>query len=184
MNVLQNQLLIKILIGLVGFISLVILIISLGTWRMNKSIKQEIALLIENKGESNREIITEKDLEKLPAPVKRWMINTGVVGKKPIQTLHFKQTGKMKLKPDQKDWFIPQAKQYIRVDKPSYLWHVNLPMLPIINTNGRDLFWDGKGSMLIKIGSVIPVVDVSPNEKINESSLHRFLLEIPWYPTA
>ena len=90
----------------------------------------------------------------------------------------------MKLDPRQKNCLEPSAKQYIRVDKPGYLWHVDLPMLPLINTKGRDFFYNGKSSMEIRIGSLIPVVNINNNAKVNESSLHRFLLELPCYPTA
>lgn len=38
--------------------------------------------------------------------------------------------------------------------------------------------------MEIRIGSLIPVVNEKNNRKLNESSLHRFLLELPFYPTA
>lgn len=38
--------------------------------------------------------------------------------------------------------------------------------------------------MLIKILSLIKVVEEGPNEKINSGALLRFLAEIVWFPTA
>lgn len=38
--------------------------------------------------------------------------------------------------------------------------------------------------MNIKIASLLPIVDVKDNEKINQSTLQRYLLELPWYPSA
>ena len=72
-------------------------------------------------------------------------------------------------------------RQFVNIEAPGYLWAVDIPMF---FTKGRDLYHEGKGSMLIKLAGAIPVVNESDNYKINESSLHRFLLELPWYPTA
>lgn len=134
--------------------------------------------------EGKNSIIQEEDLEHLPKPVQKWLGYTGVIGQEKIWGLSFSQRGKMKLDPGQEKWIEPEAKQYIRVDDPGYLWHVDLPMIPLLNTKGRDLFYKGKGSMEIRIGSLIPVVNEKESDKLNESSLHRFLLELPWYPTA
>jgi hypothetical protein len=43
---------------------------------------------------------------------------------------------------------------------------------------------DGKGEMLIKLGGVIPIVNQSPNEKMNQGAMLRYLAEICWFPTA
>ena len=90
----------------------------------------------------------------------------------------------MRLDPDQENWLDAEAEQYVNVKEPGYLWHVDLPIMPLINTKGRDLFYQGTAFMEIKIGSLIPVVNAADNKKLNESSYHRFLLELPWYPTA
>ncbi len=46
------------------------------------------------------------------------------------------------------------------------------------------MFKDGKGSMIIKVLSLINVVNDSNNEKINQGTLQRYLGEITWFPTA
>jgi hypothetical protein len=114
----------------------------------------------------------------------KWLVKAEVVGKPMIKGMYLKQTGEMKLEPEQK-YVKPMAENSnINVANPAYLWTVDLPMIPLINTKGRDLFYEGKGSMKIKLGSLISVTNEESNYKLNESSMHRFLLEIPWYPTA
>lgn len=173
---------------LTSIIVFIIIAFIFGNLHMNRRISKEVELLMGLSEEKNEKIgsklIKNEDLEKLPNPVEKWLKSTGIVGQKRIRAVSFSQTGKMRLDPNQDNWMEPVAKQYVRVDKPGYLWHVDLPMLPLINTRGRDLFYEGEGSMEIRIGSLIPVVNVKNNDKINESSLHRFLLELPWYPTA
>jgi hypothetical protein len=129
-------------------------------------------------------MITEKDLEKLPEPVKKWLINTGVLGKKRIKSVSLSQNGKMKLNPKQNKWYSSTAKQYIRVDEPEFKWNVKVSIAPFINVNGEDIFRMGKGDLKMSLFSLIPIAHVKDNEKTNESSLSRFLLELPWYPTA
>ncbi|MGM0379714.1 MAG: DUF6920 family protein [Bacillota bacterium] len=129
----------------------------------------------------NNEKYNKKDL---PKNVYLWLENTGVFDSRRIKTIEFDQIGLMKLSSDQKDWWRPKASQIINVINPSFLWTVDLSMMPFINTKGRDLLYNGKGSMLIKIGYIFPIVNEKSGRKINESSLSRFLLELPWYPTA
>lgn len=156
-----------------------------GKWQFNKQIDSELEKLkLENEINQKTEVINESDLVGLPEPVKNWLQKSGVVGKKKITAVNIKQSGLMKLSPEQEKWYWPDAKQYIAVSEPGYLWQVDLAVMPVINTKGRDLFYQGKASMIIKIASLLPVVDQEANDKINESALHRFLLEIPWYPTA
>ena len=124
------------------------------------------------------------NIQDLPENVYLWLKNVGVFDSKEIKTIEFDQIGFMKLNTKQKEWFKPKANQLVNVLNPSYIWTVDLSMLPLINTKGRDTFYNAKGSMLIKIGYIFPIVNELPSKKINESSLSRFLLEIPWYPTG
>lgn len=156
-----------------------------GKWQFNKQIESELKKLKQNKlSKSENRVIAENDLKEIPEPVSKWLNESGIIGKKKIKAVNLKQSGLMKLEPDQKEWFKPEAEQYISVNEPGFLWQVNLAMMPIIKTKGRDLFYQGNASMLIKIASLLPVVNQKENDKLNESALHRFLLELPWYPTA
>ena len=163
---------------------LIILAVIIGNLQFKRKIARERELLMRSFQQEESTVIRKEDLVNLPAPVKKWLKSVGVVGQERIKAVTFSQRGKMKLKPEQEDWINAEAKQYVRVDEPGYLWQVNLPMPPIIHTKGRDLFYQGKGLMEIRIGSLISVVKVGNNPKINESALHRFLLELMWYPTA
>ncbi|SIQ45998.1 DUF6920 family protein [Halanaerobium kushneri] len=160
---------------------------AVGKWEFNKKIDSELKKLKQQNSTAsdfNNQKITVEDLRKLPEPVNKWLKHTGVIGKKRISAVNLKQSGEMKLEPDQKKWFKPEAEQFIAVNEPGFLWQVDLSMLPVIKTRGRDLFKQGNASMLIKIAYLLPVVNQEANAKINESALHRFLLELPWYPTA
>ena len=158
---------------------------AVGRWQFEKQIAAELNKLKEENSNFNaNQRIRQSDLNTLPEIVQLWLKKVGVVGKNRITAVDLTQTGLMKLEPEQKEWYKPKAEQFITVSKPGFLWQVDLAMLPLINTKGRDLFYQGDASMLIKIAYLLPVVDQKANAKINESALHRFLLELPWYPTA
>ena len=158
---------------------------AVGRWQFEKQIAAELNKLKEENSNFNaNQRIRQSDLNTLPEIVQLWLKKVGVVGKNRITAVDLTQTGLMKLEPEQKEWYKPKAEQFITVSNPGFLWQVDLAMLPLINTKGRDLFYQGDASMLIKIAYLLPVVDQKANAKINESALHRFLLELPWYPTA
>ncbi len=173
-----------------GAVILILIILGLtaaflGKWQFEKQIAAELdKLKDENSNSTAEQSINQTDLMALPEIVQLWLSKVGVVGKKRITAVDLTQTGLMKLEPEQKEWYKPKAEQFITVSEPGFLWQVDLAMLPVIKTKGRDLFYQGEASMLIKIAYLLPVVDQGANTKINESALHRFLLELPWYPTA
>ncbi|WP_335872660.1 DUF6920 family protein [Bacillus sp. 2205SS5-2] len=165
-------------------IVVIAIIIGVAMWNFNRQVSKEINLILSEGNASGKVIITWQMLESLPPQVQLWLTTSGVVGKENIQSVYFKQKGVMKLKPDQKKWSDAEAEQYITTDKPAFIWKVDMGVVPLVNTSGRDLFVDGNGHMLIKIASLVPVVDITHNAKLNQSTLQRYLLEIPWYPTA
>lgn len=183
---------VKTLIGgywwliLISTILIITIAFIIGNIRMKKQIASEVDELMDYDKVFNEEpdIIDAKDLERFPLVVKTWLTSVGVVGQERAQFIEFSQRGEMKLEPNQENWINANAKQYVRLNEPAFLWHVDLSMLPVINTKGRDYFINGEASMQVYIGSLIPVVNVKNNEKTNESSLSRFLLELPLYPTA
>lgn len=171
---------------LISAILLIVIAFTIASVRMKKRIASEVNELMANESAFNEasRIIEAEDLEMLPLAVKKWLTTVGVVGQERVHFIEFLQRGEMKLDQNKEEWINAKAKQYVRINEPAFLWHVDLPMLPYINTKGRDYFINGEASMQVYIGSLIPVVNVKDNEKTDESSLSRFLLELPLYPTA
>ncbi|MFP4478732.1 MAG: DUF6920 family protein [Candidatus Izemoplasmatales bacterium] len=166
------------IIGLFILIIAITIMVSRGI--MNYSTSKKINTLYSSLDLEASDVIEDEDISHLPEPVYQWLLNSGVLGQKPIQKLSLKQSGRMRLSPDDA-WLKPSASQEINVLEPGYVWTVNLPKAM---TKGRDFFYQGQGQMLIKVAGLIPIVNAKNNDKINESSMHRFLMEISWYPTA
>lgn len=167
-----------IIIGIIILLLALTIMVSRGL--MNYRTNKNIDTLYDSISLEQNDIIRDEDINQLPEPVYQWLLKAGVVGYQRIHKISLKQTGQMRLNPDD-EWLTPDASQEINVTEPGYVWTVNLPMAM---TKGRDFFYQGNGAMLIKIAGLIPIVNVKNNDKISESSLHRFLMEICWYPTA
>lgn len=133
---------------------------------------------------SDIEKLTLDKIDHLPPQIQLWLKKIGIIGKEPIRTARFKQKGFMKLKPDQKKWIKATAFQTVTTEEPSFIWDAKIQFLPMLNVTGRDVYLNGEGSMLIKLASLFPIAKVANKRKVNQSTLQRYLLEMPWYPSA
>lgn len=168
-------------------ISIIILLVSfvtgsfIGKILFNKNVQYEIKTLF-NKIKSSSEIVTKADIEVLPKNVQKWLEYSRIIGKKKILAVRLKQKATMRLDND-KQWMPVQADQYFTTDEPGFIWKASIKAAPLIHIVGRDKYWDGKGSMLIKLLSLFTVAD-SKGKEINQGTLLRYLAEMVWFPTA
>ncbi len=167
---------------ILNVIILAVVVVSLSSCSMNKMIARETEKMLGTAKTPEPVIITEAATQHLPAPVQRWIHSTGIIGKPAINNAHVTQKALMKMKPEQQDWYAAQAEQYTTMNPPAFIWQVNMKMAPLIKIRGRDKFADGKGEMLIKINSLINVVN-EKGSRMDEGTLQRFLGELVWYPS-
>lgn len=167
-----------------NIIILLTAIVAFANWSFNRDVKNDIEEMLASCSLDKKEILTENKISHLPLIVQKWLRNSGAVGKEMISTVRLKQNGHMKMKREQEKWYSSEAEQYFSVENPAFIWKVKVDMMPMVFFTGRDKFLDGKGSMLIKVLSLINVVKSSDDEKINQGTLQRYLGEIVWFPTA
>ncbi|KJS06924.1 MAG: hypothetical protein VR77_03060 [Flavobacteriales bacterium BRH_c54] len=159
-------------------------IIGYSSFNFNNKIKGERISLFENSALKNQEIVTEKALFYLPPIVQKWLSNSGIIGKKFISNVHLVQELKLKMNLEQTSWNNGTAEQYFTIQPPAFNWNINTEMNSILSVVGRDKFEDGKGEMIIKLLSLIPVANAKNHEKVNQATLQRYLAEIVWFPSA
>ncbi len=169
---------------LVNLIILMAVLIGYSSFSFRQKIQEERIHMFANTLTQNREVVTEQALRDLPAIVQKWMRANGILGKEVITNVHLTQEVQLKMKPEQSTWNPGTAKQYFTIHPPAFHWAINTEMNSILSVVGRDQFKEGKGEMLIKLWSLIPVADAKHEEKVNQATLQRFLAEIVWFPTA
>jgi hypothetical protein len=126
-------------------------------------------------------LVTSEEVAPLPPPVRRWLESAGVVGRPRVRTVALEQQGQLRTAPDG-PWLPARAHQWFTVDRPGFLWTVDLTMkgVPVV---GRDSYRDGRGRMLIAGAGLVKIVD-GRGPKIDQGSLLRYLGEIIWFPSA
>jgi hypothetical protein len=159
-------------------------IIGCSSFNFKHKVKEERISLFENSHLKNQEIVTEKALLDLPPVVQKWLTNSGIIGKQWISNVHLIQELQLKMKPEQTSWNNGTAEQYFTIQPPAFNWNINTEMNSILSVAGRDKFEDGKGEMLIKLLSLIPVANAQNDEKVNQATSQRYLAEIVWFPSA
>ncbi|WP_420322191.1 DUF6544 family protein [Flagellimonas sp.] len=165
-----------------NILTLVLSITSLGHYNFQQLVQQETTHLLNQIVRTENKIINESDITKLPEPVKKWLRKSGAVGKPSISIAKVTQTAEMQMKPEQENWMTATAIQYTTIENPAFIWTVDVKMNSVLNFQGRDKFEDGKGEMLIKMNSLINVVN-EKGEKLNEGTLQRYLGEMVWFPS-
>lgn len=166
---------------LANVIILVVCILGYGNWSFEKKVSRELHSFW-SAAPPDIAAITGRHLSALPPIVQQWMQRAGVEGKTPQQQVYLKQSGEMKTSPDGK-WMSVRAEQYIQTETPGFLWIADVKAAPFVHLAGRDKYIEGKGEMLIKLFSLIPVAD-SKGPEIDQGALLRYLAEVIWYPSA
>ena len=154
-----------------------------GSYQFSTMVQKESAQILQGIQVENLPIISENDIRHLPEIVKKWVRNSGVLGKEKIVSVHLKQIGDMRTKPEGK-WMPFTASQHFNVENPAFVWMTKVDAIPVVNMVGRDKLYNEEGEMLIKLASLIPVVNEGKNDKINQGAMIRFLAEICWFPSA
>ena len=108
------------------------------------SLNKEIEKVFSQRKEQKPIIANEEMLQKLPDPVKRYLIYAGVVGKPIVQTVRLKQVGKIR-KNDKQPWMNFDAKQYYSVNPPSFVWIAYMKFFGLPLVRVRDFYMEGRG---------------------------------------
>jgi hypothetical protein len=165
-----------------NIIILAVSIVSFGYHNFQKIIQQETVQLFNKNLRIENRTLNESDISVLPDPVKKWLKNSGVIGKPFINLGKVTQIAEMQMKPDQDNWMTATAIQYTTIDNPAFIWSVDVKMNSLLSFQGRDKFDNGKGEMLIKLNSLFNIVN-ERGEKLDEGTLQRYLGEMVWFPS-
>ncbi len=168
------------------FANIIIFVVAIQAFagqRFTKMIQEESGVLLQEISIEVPETLEMKDISGVPIIIQKWMLYSNVVGNDKVVSVRLKQKGEMRTKPESK-WMSFTAQQYFDVSDPSFVWSTTVDANPLFTLKGRDKLKNGKGEMLIKLASIIPVAVEKPSEKINTGTMLRFLGEMCWFPSA
>jgi hypothetical protein len=146
------------------------------------SLSKEIDKVFVQDPEQKQILVTEEMLQKLPDPVKRYLLYTGVVGKSIVQRVRLKQKGRIR-KDAQQPWMNFKAKQYYSVSPPCFVWIAYMKVFGLPLVRVRDFYMEGRGNILVKALSLFRVGN-SAGKEMDQGAMMRYLNEMMWFPTA
>ena len=128
--------------------------------------------------------IRTSDLDSLPAPVKRYLLKSGVVGKERIKTFRGKFAREMKVGGENSKWMKVKVEQYSFIDSTlTRIFYIKSRMFGIVPIVGRDKYENGKGNMLIRLFDLFTVVNQT-GPSMDKSALVTFLNDMAMFPMA
>ena len=150
-------------------------------WRWNDRIEADVSRL---SAAAARDVVvvTEEMMTSLPAPVRRYLAYTGVVGKPIPSTVRLSQRGRIRNDAGA-SWMNLEAVQHYSTRPPAFVWKASFPTRNLPVVLGRDAYLDGEGSILMKVLSLFTVAD-EHGEALREAALMRYLNEMMWFPAA
>ncbi|PUZ20925.1 hypothetical protein DCM91_17500 [Chitinophaga costaii] len=117
-----------------------------------------------------------------PLIVTRWLQHSGALEHDLAQTVHLYQSGMLRATPNGK-WLPFHAEQWYTVPNPGFLWTATVQAAPGIPLLARDLYFESRGDLQIKLDGIFPMAH-SQGFPVDQGSLIRFLAEIVWFPSA
>lgn len=154
----------------------------LGRRAFDRRVRRDVQSLFARASIAQSGAVTEEMLSELPAPVRRYLIYTGIVGRPFVGTVHLRQRGRMRLGQGPSE--LPfTAEEFYSVDPPAFVWDgtIHKGLLPV--GRARDMYLDGEGHVLVKVASLFTVVDAR-GEEVNQGAMTRYLSEMIWFPSA
>lgn len=117
-------------------------------------------------------LLRQEDIRRLPAPVRRYLIYTGSVGKPRLQNVRATLTGQMQTTRDG-SWLDITARQYNFFDQSTRIFFIESTMygLPF---DGLHLYEGPSATMQIRLASLIQVVDAKGPEMTRGETVTLF----------
>ncbi|MBE0643432.1 MAG: hypothetical protein IH600_05085 [Bacteroidetes bacterium] len=121
-------------------------------------------------------------LASFPEPMRRYLSYAIVDGRAPATFARMRHGGTFR-RSAAEPWFSISGEQYYDTSTPAFVWSATMKMNALLWVRGRDKYMNGHGHMLIKPLSAFTAVDAAGPE-MDQSTLLRYISEMPWFPTA
>ena len=122
-------------------------------------------------------------LDAVPEPVVRylrWALRTT----KYIQEVRISQIGTLRTDVRSERWMPFEAEHIVVPPAIGFVWDARVRVAPLLHVRVRDALIEGRGSGHVSLLSAFTVSADADTPEMNSGSLHRYLAEAVWYPTA
>src|SRR3712207_2314645 len=155
-----------------------------GAYRWNSETQQLRARLDAARVPLQPQTIDSRELEGLPAPVKRYFRAVLEEGQPMVAGVHVRHTGTFNMGETTDQWKPFVSEQSVVTQRPGFDWNGRVAMLPVLPVRVHDAYVAGEGVLHASLLGLFSVVDMRGTGDVAEGELMRFLAEAAWYPTA
>ena len=145
-----------------GTIANVIILLSViagyGFWNFENIFNNDFAVRLETGSKIEKNLLTEKEIEHLPAPVQKYLRYAGVINKEKVYNV--KIIFDVEMRDKGKDWFKATSVQYNFFDEPARLFFMKAKMFGM-TVPGYHRYVEAKATMDIRLVGLFPIVKQS-----------------------
>jgi hypothetical protein len=128
-------------------------------------------------------VIDIRKLENVPPPVARYLRRALRDRQVTIEHAEFHQCGSLRTSTTGR-WMPFTARHNVVLERTEFVWEARVKAFPFVRLDIRDSYAAGQGASQLKIFSALTLANQAGGEPVNSGSLHRYLAEAVWYPTA
>lgn len=129
-------------------------------------------------------VFDAREVEALPAPVRRYLGLVLRPGQPMIATVELVQTGEFNLNEADGNWKIFAATQRVVTSRPGFAWEACIALFPGVSVRVRDAYAAGEGVLHAAVFGCFSLARVRGAGEVARGELMRFFAEAAWYPTA
>ena len=125
-----------------------------------------------------------RELEGLPAPVRRYFRSALKEGQPIIAAVDVRQEGSMNLGHCREQWKPFSASQRVVTRRPGFVWDARVRVMPGLPVHVHDAYVGGAGILEPALLGLCNLGPIRGDGDVAQGELIRFLAEAAWYPTA
>lgn len=169
--------------GLLGSMIVAAAVVWVGSRRERAALADDTARLIGAGGATTAGGGGTPALDAVPAPVERYL-RLAIPSRLTIQQVRISQTGVLRTDATSERWMAFDAEHLVVPPAGGFAWNARVQIAPFVHVRVRDALIEGRGSGQVSLMSAVRVSAAAGGAEMNSGSLHRYLAESVWYPTA
>jgi hypothetical protein len=158
------------------------IIVVTGSRRQKRELSADVDRLL-RAGASLIPQTSFEGIDRLPAPVARYL-RSAIPQPQPIRFVRLRQIGMLRTNIHSQRWMPFEAEHIAAPQAVAFLWNARVTIAPLLHVRVRDALIDGHGLGKVTLLSAFTVSADARSAEMTSGSLHRFLAEAVWYPTA
>jgi hypothetical protein len=155
-----------------------------GSRRQQRALSAQIDRLVQARSAPDVTIRThDSSVDGLPPPVARYL-RLALRTRRHLREIRLRQIGTLRTDVNSERWMPFEAEHVVVPRATGFVWDARVQVAPLVHVRVRDALVEGKGSGQVSLFSAFTVSAAADTPEMNSGSLHRYLAEAVWYPTA